>query len=1533
MDAEEAALLAELRAISNKSAASRFVEDDDEGNNNNNIDNAASSSPSLEQENRSPTTTAHSGKSLTSTNSSGSGSASPSSNDNNIINNNNIVDDNDEDDDDMLDELLGDDEVDADDEVFHDAVAGETPQKQPTGTSTTVGLVVNDPAETSFQQQPVPSTSTFSGERGGAAEDAELLALLRGVSAKSGAADRFATSSMEDDDEVEATTTITPQPTTSSMSAPSAAVPEPEPAPRKLSPRDKKEQPPWKRDQAFAQEQAARCNSRASSPTSTEEAPPQVEEESAVVVVSQQEEVLMAGGAGNFKTESSSTFQGERGGAAEDAELLALLRGVSAKSSGADRFADDGDDVGGANSMATENVVQAKPTATKAHTKDRGEVPPWKRKQQVASSASSTVDDVVVQVAAPKPALPVETEPALVEESSMEEAPPPPEVVMGGASNFKQESTFSGERGGAAEDAELLALLRGVSAKSSSADRFADEEDLSPAPAPLAPKSIPQLAKKKPAARTVVPPWKKDKAKAAAAGVPVETKDAVVVAALPAPAQAPPAEPVREEAIQGGRGNFKQESTFAGERGGSAEDEELLALLRGVSNKSSGADRFAEEGETPHAARPEPQKPAERAVPEFNNDAARFGGAGNFKQESNFQGERGGAAEDEELLALLRGVSAKSSSADRFAQGEATSPPAASPIKPIASMGAPTPVMSPAGQPEDEVEVTRDKLPESVTDSNWKVRRDSYILLAKIIVETSNGREPSGDLSGDLVLHGLDDQVAGYLMDKNAAALEEALLFAVTYVDYCQGGSSAELADTMAKNLIKGSGFTSPRPKASKAAEELVLKLMEVGNGTDSINAIVGVLLDQGLSSKKPKIVQMSTQLILEAAISFGAGCLPLAAIKESLPKILAHSNKKIRDIGLELVVELCRALGSKSALEDVMEQMKKPQIKDLDDLLEKQPNPTEIKIGLRCHRGSAGGSPEDALAALQAGAAELEAERFARRPAVDLPSELKKSEYSEHLKLAKWSEKVTGLKLILECGGEKPYKLMPPSSSVNYSPLIGEMKGVLSHTHFAVVSKALEVLSMLAEGAGEKLYPNLRPLLPNLFALSKDKKLTNAVSSCLDSFFGNALSFEHILDADAIPDATDEHKEKNALARTMALDFLARCVSRGESAGPRGVLEPANAKNAAQLSSEKLADSDASVRKAALNVLKTLQKVENPESQRAVQSVVAELETSQPRAFKQLGSVSVAPKPASVLRPSPASSPVKAKPLRKTSTTTTSAPSPKASTKKAVSASVARNAASPYKAPPRPSSFTSISDDFNLGANFTIEDATDYVASLGIPSWDAGEEDGGILAGLHCKYRGGSTVATVFSGSNAMLHSSTATKWLFRHNAIKAVATFINDRELPGSQEALQKDSAYILVLVKEHTRGFQETNVNVSKSIMELCIALCDCHEKEGCPMLTWAARDMATFSCSKISDKKLCPMSRALLISACVVQMPHLIIGQACATMAHIKSPVSHEEFLKWMKMFAVEFGAASIGPGLKDTIVFLSEVRRSVGDNSF
>jgi hypothetical protein len=171
-----------------------------------------------------------------------------------------------------------------------------------------------------------------------------------------------------------------------------------------------------------------------------------------------------------------------------------------------------------------------------------------------------------------------------------------------------------------------------------------------------------------------------------------------------------------------------------------------------------------------------------------------------------------------------------------------------------------------------------------------------------------------------------------------------------------------------------------------------------------------------------------------------------------------------------------------------------------------------------------------------------------------------------------------------------------------------------------------------------------------------------------------------------------------------------------------------------------------------------------------------------------------------------------------------------------------------------------------------------------------------------------------------------TATKWLYRQNAIKAIAAFVSDREILDSTSDIAHDTACMLVFVKEHSRGFKETNVNVMKSIMELFLALCDYHENAGCPFPKWAALNGATSASEKIADKKLSPLAKSLLMSLCVVQAPYVILSQAFSAVGKVKAPLAHEEFVKWFKSFLNEFGAASVGPGINDSVAFLQEVQK-------
>eukprot|EP00977_Amphora_coffeiformis_P028441 scaffold35161_cov153-Amphora_coffeaeformis.AAC.5 len=1378
-------------------------------------------------------------------------------------------------------------------------------QKQPQHPANDADISIAVPAPKLGIKSDLPST--FQVERGGAAEDPELLALLRGVSNKSG--DRFA------DNDHNANTDNS----TSQAKAPSPPPPAAGRTQDKGSEAKKELEKPWK-------------HKRAPAATDT------------VVVAAPTPKY-------GIKSETLSTFQGERGGAAEDAELLALLRGVSNKSGAADRFADDENvSMEEPPPQQLEPIPQVvdPPKATAGAKKPEAEKP-WKQKRKPLPTPPDKND---VMIAVPEPKYGIK-----------------PEVP----------STFQGERGGTAEDVELLALLRGVSNKSGAADRFADDNnngDNASLPQPPEKANLPEPKPQQPVAqKEASKPWKLKRPPQAA--VSAESLDVLVAA--------PKSKPFDESVGYGIKSDVP--STFRGERGGTAADEELLAELRAISSKSSG-DRFADSN--PAAGLPEEprsrspvQSPKIRihdGLPPWKRKKAAVAAAGpkveiavagenkttiadtldevsspiprrrsglpspssnrsprtslkvrnNASQEppkddlpaipmneeqqsygiksdvpSTFSGERGGSAEDAELLALLRGVSNKSGASDRFADHnqEGKSESSTAPRSPVPKpaplrVALPSTRLSsavssqappPPGTPTTDVgDMNREDLPDALTNKNWKVRSNAFVLLKNLLFEACGDRNSDmrGRVQGDEIMPGLDDRVPVFLEESNANALDKVVDFAVHYADICQGAGSADRARRIALSLVKKNALSGKVSTAQNAAL-IGLKLIEVGeNGLESAHAVINAFIEQGLTSKKVKVVQASASLICEATLEFGAALLPLESVVQCIPKMMSHSNPRVRESGLTLLAEMCRGLGSRDPVQPVIDGMRPAQVSELDTLLTKKPSSDPPRRQLRAFQVDGSGGREELAALAAAGAEELKAKQFAARPAIALMEVLPSTEYSSKLKLAKWSEKVAGLEIALSAGGEQPYKLVPPSSSNTYMPLISDMKGLLSHTHFAVNSKAMQVLSMLAEGVGEKLYPNLRPLLPRILEMSKDKKLTKAVASCADSFFGNVVGFEHILESDALPYLVNEKKSKNALARVSALEFLARCVTRGASAGPRGEFGPSNVPGVGGLAVEKLSDSDAGVRNAATKVLQSMNEIENVKVE--VEKILNELKSTNARAYKSImksasGTSSVTQNRSSI--------PKTTSPLARD-------PKPPCADKIDTPAEKStRLAAHSPNTRTLPSTETNPSD----GEEPALAEALAVASGLRVPSWDSTEDDGGVLAGLK------------------------SSKWIQKQSAIKSITAFIDSDIKSESANGSETRISALLVVVKEYTRGFKETNINIMKSILQLLSTTCDYQFAAEKVLADWIVEDCVSVALQRISDKKLMDACKELLTSVCTVTNPAIVLSKSCISIQSLRTPVAHEEFMKWCHVFCENFGASSLGKALQDAApVFVADL---------
>ncbi len=219
------------------------------------------------------------------------------------------------------------------------------------------------------------------------------------------------------------------------------------------------------------------------------------------------------------------------------------------------------------------------------------------------------------------------------------------------------------------------------------------------------------------------------------------------------------------------------------------------------------------------------------------------------------------------------------------------------------------------------------------------------------------------------------------------------------------------------------------------------------------------------------------------------------------------------------------------------------------------------------------------------------------------------------------------------------------------------------------------------------------------------------------------------------------------------------------------------------------------------------------------------------------------------------------------------------------------------------------------------LEDALTTVSALNIPRWGDSEDDGGILAGLQCKFSRPGRTRTMKRYISYVLDIWTASKWQFRQSAIMA---FVTVSKSDGIQASVISATSSILVVVKENTRGFKESNFNVTKAIMELFLALGDIHASASQRFPEWGADEAVMLALDKIGDKKLSAVSKALLTLMCVVSPPSSVLQLAARQVEKVKSPLTHEELLNWCKYFLTEFGAASIRSAMKGLVPWLLQV---------
>jgi len=375
--------------------------------------------------------------------------------------------------------------------------------------------------------------------------------------------------------------------------------------------------------------------------------------------------------------------------------------------------------------------------------------------------------------------------------------------------------------------------------------------------------------------------------------------------------------------------------------------------------------------------------------------------------------------------------------------------------------------------------------------------------------------------------------------------------------------------------------------------------------------------------------------------------------------------------------------------------------------------------------------------------------------------------------------------------------------------------------------------------------------------------------------------------------------------------------VERLGDAGPRGTMSAGTAGRLTRLACAKLSDADVLVRKAASEVVQALIACKDHDVAAATLAVVRELENTNPRAYKalQLNTVVSSTTSSTQQRPSgneaihdrvqgderislpqtvsgsePEEDPSNHRSSRLCPTRPNSLRPPAQTERKSTDASktyVVKKSTILGNSANKESRSAILCNDADQGQAPTLDDAVLLLSSLGIPKWEASEDEGGIRAGLK------------------------SSMWQLRKEALVHLAEFSKTEAAAAAGEGY---SVNLLTVVKEHTKGFKESNFNLVKAVMDVFLSVCQVHSTLQKPLELWLCSAAVSLAIDKIADKKYLSVSHQVLLSLCIVRDPNQILSLCFKAIESVKSPLAHEEFLIVCTTFCRSFGVAVIGNGV-------------------
>jgi hypothetical protein len=132
------------------------------------------------------------------------------------------------------------------------------------------------------------------------------------------------------------------------------------------------------------------------------------------------------------------------------------------------------------------------------------------------------------------------------------------------------------------------------------------------------------------------------------------------------------------------------------------------------------------------------------------------------------------------------------------------------------------------------------------------------------------------------------------------------------------------------------------------------------------------------------------------------------------------------------------------------------------------------------------------------------------------------------------------------------------------------------------------------------------------------------------------------------------------------------------------------------------------------------------------------------------------------------------------------------------------------------------------------------------------------------------------------------------------------------------------VLVISKEHTKLFKESNVNITKAILELFFTVLRIHKAWKKRIEKAFCSDAICLGIEKLGDKKFSEASFSLLYCLCEVCPPESILIDAISAIGGTKAPLPHELLLQWCTGFFQSFGVKASGNSIPTVASWIIKV---------